>query len=429
MSNYTQITDFSAKDSLTTGDPNKLIKGSDVDAEFDAISTAIATKEDTTNKGANDGYASLDSSGDVPSTQLPAATTTVVGALETATDTEAKAVTATDKIVTPGNLSAVLAEPPAIGGTTAAAGTFTTGTITTGNITTANITTLNVTNAPNLPSGSQVNSSNILTVADEGSGNGIDADTVDSLEATSFLRSDTADTVAGVLTFSVAQTLNNNIVIQAKEAGGTTRNMIKMSASDVATFGNDVTATEIDGSAITLDAAVTTNSSLTVTTDLTVNGTTADINAALIADSYTRSTAASSAEEGLTTVILDTPEEISASLTSNAWTTVNNTTLGTAGAVIALLKSYISVAVTSGTPSPSATTTLYAIKNGETQTLDFEQMMDRVVAEFAGGSDVNVVHYQVPLDSGSDFQYYLQTSAGGATTSHSGRMHLVGYMV
>ena len=46
MSDYTQITDFSAKDALASGNPLKLIRGSDVDAELDAISVAIATKFD-----------------------------------------------------------------------------------------------------------------------------------------------------------------------------------------------------------------------------------------------------------------------------------------------------------------------------------------------------------------------------------------------
>lgn len=48
MSNYTQVNDYSAKDGLATGDANKVIKGADVDAEFSAISVAIATKADTT---------------------------------------------------------------------------------------------------------------------------------------------------------------------------------------------------------------------------------------------------------------------------------------------------------------------------------------------------------------------------------------------
>ena len=44
MSNYTQTTDFSAKDNLASGNANKVIKGSDFDTEFSAIATAIATK-------------------------------------------------------------------------------------------------------------------------------------------------------------------------------------------------------------------------------------------------------------------------------------------------------------------------------------------------------------------------------------------------
>lgn len=71
MADYTQLTDFSAKDSLPSGDQNKLIKGSDVDAEFDAISTAISSKEDAANKGQASGYAELDSGGKVPEGQLP----------------------------------------------------------------------------------------------------------------------------------------------------------------------------------------------------------------------------------------------------------------------------------------------------------------------------------------------------------------------
>ena len=42
----------------------------------------------------------------------------------------------------------------------------------------------------------------VLTNADEGSGNGIDADTVDGLQAASFLRSDANDTASGTLTLS-----------------------------------------------------------------------------------------------------------------------------------------------------------------------------------------------------------------------------------
>ena len=46
MSNYTKATDFEAKDSLPSGDSAKVVKGTEIEAEFDAISTAIGTKAD-----------------------------------------------------------------------------------------------------------------------------------------------------------------------------------------------------------------------------------------------------------------------------------------------------------------------------------------------------------------------------------------------
>ena len=48
MSDYSQITTFTTKDGLSTGDPEKIIAGADFDAEFGAISTAIASKYDST---------------------------------------------------------------------------------------------------------------------------------------------------------------------------------------------------------------------------------------------------------------------------------------------------------------------------------------------------------------------------------------------
>ena len=48
MADYSQVNDYSAKDALATGDPLKLIKGSDIDAEFSAVSTAIESKFDST---------------------------------------------------------------------------------------------------------------------------------------------------------------------------------------------------------------------------------------------------------------------------------------------------------------------------------------------------------------------------------------------
>ncbi len=44
MSNYTKTTNFTAKDSLPSGDSSKVIRGSEFDTEFNAIATANATK-------------------------------------------------------------------------------------------------------------------------------------------------------------------------------------------------------------------------------------------------------------------------------------------------------------------------------------------------------------------------------------------------
>ena len=46
MSNYTKATNFTLKDGLVTGDVNKIIKGSEIDAEYVAISAAVSSKAD-----------------------------------------------------------------------------------------------------------------------------------------------------------------------------------------------------------------------------------------------------------------------------------------------------------------------------------------------------------------------------------------------
>lgn len=46
MADYSKSTDFATKDSLVTGNPLKVVKGTELDNEFNAIETAIATKAD-----------------------------------------------------------------------------------------------------------------------------------------------------------------------------------------------------------------------------------------------------------------------------------------------------------------------------------------------------------------------------------------------
>lgn len=47
MSNYTKSTDFASKDALPSGNAGKIVKGTEIDTEFNNIATAIATKADT----------------------------------------------------------------------------------------------------------------------------------------------------------------------------------------------------------------------------------------------------------------------------------------------------------------------------------------------------------------------------------------------
>lgn len=46
MSDYTKATNFQLKDGLSTGDPQKIIKGADIDAEYNAIASAVSSKAD-----------------------------------------------------------------------------------------------------------------------------------------------------------------------------------------------------------------------------------------------------------------------------------------------------------------------------------------------------------------------------------------------
>lgn len=51
MSNYTKTTNFASKDNLSPGNPLKIVKGAEIDTEYNNIATAIATKTD--NSSAN----------------------------------------------------------------------------------------------------------------------------------------------------------------------------------------------------------------------------------------------------------------------------------------------------------------------------------------------------------------------------------------
>lgn len=47
MANYVKSTNFASKDALAVGNPLKIVKGTEIDAEFNNIATAVATKADS----------------------------------------------------------------------------------------------------------------------------------------------------------------------------------------------------------------------------------------------------------------------------------------------------------------------------------------------------------------------------------------------
>ena len=46
MANYSKTTNFAAKDALSPGNSNKIVRGTEIDTEFNNIATAISTKID-----------------------------------------------------------------------------------------------------------------------------------------------------------------------------------------------------------------------------------------------------------------------------------------------------------------------------------------------------------------------------------------------
>jgi len=66
------------------------------------------------------------------------------------------------------------------------------------------------------------------------------------------MTTDTAQNVTGTKTFTVVQILNNAIALQAKDAGGTTRNILQLDGSNVTNLNSDGT-----GATITLSIAAT----------------------------------------------------------------------------------------------------------------------------------------------------------------------------
>src|SRR5210317_1977234 len=136
MSNYTKSTNFTAKDSLPTGDTNKVIRGSEFDTEFSAIAVAVATKSDLSAPTftGEATFADLTATGTV---NFSSATVSNLGAVTTADinggtidgvtigGTTPGAGTFSSLVATTADINAGTIDNAVIGGSTPAAGTFT----------------------------------------------------------------------------------------------------------------------------------------------------------------------------------------------------------------------------------------------------------------------------------------------------------------
>jgi len=49
MANYTKTTNFAVKDGLVSGNPSKIIKGTEIDTEYNNIASAVSSKPDSNN--------------------------------------------------------------------------------------------------------------------------------------------------------------------------------------------------------------------------------------------------------------------------------------------------------------------------------------------------------------------------------------------
>jgi hypothetical protein len=119
MSSYVKATNFATKDTLPTGDSNKIIKGTEIDNEYNAIAGAISSKADLASPTFTGTPAAPTATSGSNTTQI-ATTAYVKGEVDTAVDTAVAAL---------GTLSTQDADAVSITGGDISATDITTGTI------------------------------------------------------------------------------------------------------------------------------------------------------------------------------------------------------------------------------------------------------------------------------------------------------------
>lgn len=108
MSNYTKATNFATKDTLPTGNSGKIVKGTEIDDEFNAIASAVSSKADTASPTFTGTPAAPTAALGSNTTQL-ATTAFVKAAVDTATGSLATMASqdADDVAITGGTISGV----------------------------------------------------------------------------------------------------------------------------------------------------------------------------------------------------------------------------------------------------------------------------------------------------------------------------------
>lgn len=126
MTDYVKSTNFASKDSLAIGNPLKIVKGTEIDTEFNNIATAIATKADL-NSPALIGSPTAPTASAGNNTTLVATTAFVTTAVS---NERSATATLTNKTLTSPTISSPTISSPAMTGTptapTASVGTNTT---------------------------------------------------------------------------------------------------------------------------------------------------------------------------------------------------------------------------------------------------------------------------------------------------------------
>ena len=221
MTDYTKTTNFTAKDALSSGDPNKKILGALFDTEYDDIVIAVATKANQlTSVGATHNLMKTDASGD-----LVEATSINDDGLEVAVATGR-----TFNVVDAGALelagvsvSSTAAELNKLDGAT--------------------VTTTEL----NLLSGL---TGTVWTSDNDGAGSGLSADNLDGVSSASFLRSDTTDSFSsGVLTLggTTCNITATNFQIDSTTVTATATEINKLAgAGTLWHSGNDGAASGLD---------------------------------------------------------------------------------------------------------------------------------------------------------------------------------------